>query len=122
MNRRNNMRTRIYLRHNLPSVMFSIYLFLFALEPALENIKLYYILLVLCGAIWLVTFIISIITHKQYFILNFAAKTKLSFFDVVSALIGLVISYSLNSNLFKLWIFLLVINIVAILMPNPYKR
>lgn len=38
------------------------------------------------------------------------------------ALIGLIISYFFNSNLIKLWIFLLVIFIVAILMPNPFKQ
>jgi len=60
--------------------------------------------------------------EKQNFVLNLASKSIFSYFDIVSALIGLIISYSLNSNLFKLWIFLLVINVLSILIPNPYKK
>jgi hypothetical protein len=117
---------KIYLRHNLPFFMFSIFFFLFAVEPALEKINIIdYIvwsLIILCGAIWLVSCIISIVKNKKNFIISFASTSIFSFFNIASALIGLIISYFFNSNLIKLWIFLLVIYIVAILIPNPFKQ
>lgn len=118
---------KTYFNHNLPSVMFSIFLFLFAVEPALGKINTItdYIvcsLTMLCGAIWLVSFIISIVKDKQNFILRLTSKSKFSFFDIASALIGLIISYYLNPNLFDMWIFLLVLNVVFILIPNPFKQ
>jgi hypothetical protein len=115
-----------YLRHNLTSFMFSIFFFLFAVEPALEKINvidyIVWSLIILCETIWLVSCIISIVKDKQNFILNLTSTSRFSFFNIASALIGLIISYSLNSNLIKLWIFLLVINIVSILIPRPFKQ
>lgn len=124
-NRQNNME-KIYLRHNLPSFIFSIFLFLFAIEPVLVKIividYIVWSLIMLCGIIWLVICIISIAKDKQNFILSLTSTSRFSFFNIASALIGLIISYSLNSNLIKLWIFLLVINIVSILIPSPFKQ
>jgi len=117
---------KIYLRHNLPSFIFSIFLFLFAIEPVLVKIividYIVWSLIMLCGIIWLVICIISIAKDKQNFILSLTSTSRFSFFNIASALIGLIISYSLNSNLIKLWIFLLVINIVSILIPSPFKQ
>lgn len=117
---------KIYVSHDLPSIMFSIFLFLFAVEPVFEKINvidyIIWSLIMLCGAIWLVSCIISIGRDKKNFIISLASKSQFSFFNIAGALIGLIISYSLNSNLFKVWIFLLVINLVFILMPNPYKQ
>lgn len=124
-NRQNNME-KIYLRHNLPSFIFSIFLFLFAVEPALVKINvpdyIVWSLIILCIAILLVSCIVLIVKDKRSFVVSFASTSRFSFFNIASALIGLIISYSLNSNLVKLWIFLLVINIVAILIPNPFKQ
>ena len=117
---------RIHLGNSLCHSMFSIFLFLFAVEPAFENIKiLYYIILsimMLCGVVWLLNGVNSIIKDKQNFILSLTSKSLFSFFDIASSLIGLIISYSSNSNLLKLWIFLLALNIIFILIPNPYKQ
>lgn len=115
-----------FLMKNLSQIMFSVFLFLFAVQQALESINiLYYIILVLmilCVVVWLVSCFKTVMREKQNFVLNLTSKSILSYFDIVSALIGLIISYSLNSNLFKLWIFLLVINVLSILIPNPYKK
>jgi hypothetical protein len=125
MNQLNNMK-KIFLVKNLSPIMFSAFLFLFAIEQALENINiLYYIVLVLmilCVVLLLFSSVKSIVKDKQNFVLSLTSKSIFSFFDIGSALIGLIISYSLNSNLFKLWIFLLVINIITILIPHPYKK
>lgn len=117
---------KIYLRSNLYHFMASIFLFLFAIEPLLDNIKiLYYIvisMMMLCVAIWLLCCVKSMVKDKLNFISSLTSKSIFPFFDIASSVIGLIISYSLNSNLFKLWIFLLVLNIIFILIPNPYKR
>lgn len=115
-----------FLMKNLSQIMFSVFLFLFAVQQALGSINiLYYIILVLmilCVVVWLVSCFKTVMREKQNFVLNLTSKSILSYFDIVSALIGLIISYSLNSNLFKLWIFILVINVLSILIPNPYKK
>ena len=112
---------RIFLVKNLSSIMFSMFLFLFAIEQALENINILYyfvlVLMMLCVALGLFSSVKSLVKDKQNFILNLNSKSIFSYLDAGSVLIGLIISYSLNSNLFKLWIFLLVITVITILMP-----
>ncbi len=112
----------IYLKNNLSNLMFSLFLFLFAVEPIFENIEILdYIvwsIMILCGVVWLASFIKSIVKKRK----DFMSKSLFSFFDIASSLIGSIISYSLNSHLFKMWIFLLVINIIFILIPSPRKQ
>ena len=114
---------RINFKQNLSSIMFSIFYFLFAIEPAIENHNIIYYsvlsLRLLCGVIWLINCTILIANNKKSFILGLASKSLFSFFDTTSALIGLIISYSFNSSLFKLWIFFFLLNIVYILIPSP---
>lgn len=106
--------------------MFSMFLFLFAIEQALENINILYyfvlVLMMLCVALGLFSSVKSLVKDKQNFILNLNSKSIFSYLDAGSVLIGLIISYSLNSNLFKLWIFLLVITVITILMPHLSKK
>jgi hypothetical protein len=117
---------RIFLVKNLSSIMFSMFLFLFAIEQALENINILYyfvlVLMMLCVALGLFSSVKSLVKDKQNFILNLNSKSIFSYLDAGSVLIGLIISYSLNSNLFKLWIFLLVITVITILMPHLSKK
>ena len=117
---------KIFLRHNLPSIMFSLFLFLFAIEPVFEKIiiidYIVWALIMLCVIILFVSVISLIIKYKMVFILSLTSKSRFSFFNITSALIGLIISYSFNSHLVNVWIFLLVLNIVDILTPDPFKQ
>ena len=121
---------KMHLKHNLPSWSFCIFLFLFAVEPVFALAKMHVIdyivwsLIMLFGfGTFLLAIFIGLTTQDRVgFILNLTSTSRFSFFDIASALIGLIISYFFNSNLIKLWIFLLVIFIVAILMPNPFKQ
>ena len=117
---------KIYLSHNFPSIMFSAFLFLFAIEPVFEKIividYIVWALIMLCGAIMLCSVIVLIVKSKMEFVLSLTSKSRLSFFNIASALIGLIISYSFNSHLVKVWIFLSVLNIVDILTPDPFKN
>lgn len=115
-----------YLRHNLPSVMFSIFFFLFAIEPVLAKIKIIdsivWVLIILCGSIGLISCIIFTVKDTRNFFINLASTSRFSILNIASALLGLIISYSLNSHLIKLWIFFLVINILYLLIPNPFRQ
>lgn len=117
---------KIYLSHNFPSIMFSAFLFLFAIEPVFEKIividYIVWALIMLCAAIMLCSVIVLIVKSKMEFVLSLTSKSRLSFFNIASALIGLIISYSFNSHLVKVWIFLSVLNIVDILTPDPFKN
>lgn len=126
MKNKHSIMENIYLRYNLPSFSFSILLFLFAIEPLLvkSNVinHIVWSLIILSGLIWLFSCIVLIIKDKHNFIINLTSTSQCLFFNIASALIGVIISYSLNSYLIKLWIFLLIIFIVSVLIPDPFKK
>ena len=74
--------------------MFSMFLFLFAIEQALENINILYyfvlVLMMLCVALGLFSSVKSLVKDKQNFILNLNSKSIFSYLDAGSVLIGFI--------------------------------
>lgn len=117
---------KIDFKKDLSSVMFSLLLFQLALLPIYETIDIVFylvsVLMILCGVIGVANCVLSIVKDKRSFVLNLTSRSIFSYLEVVTAFLGLMISYSFHSNTFNFWIFILVCSLIFILMPNrPIK-
>lgn len=116
---------RIAFNFNIRPYCFSIFLLLFAISPVTEaNDMMYYSLLAVMGLsilVMLVSAIISISKDKKRFIESAIVPPDVHFwfFYMLTSVVGIVIGYSLNSDTYKFWIFLLVLMIIPILIPTP---
>lgn len=116
---------RMAFNFNIRPYCFSIFLLLFAISPVAEsNDVVYYAILavmLLSLLVMLASAIISISKDKKGFIESAIAPPDVHFwfFYILTSLVGIVVGYSLNSDTYKFWIFLLVLMIIPILIPPP---
>ena len=109
---------------NIHPYCFSVFLLLFAIQPVTEaNDVMFYTLSAVMGLsilIILISGIISISKDKKGFIKSvLAPNTPFQFFYILTAVVGIIVDYSLNSNGYKGWIFMLILLIIPLLAPSP---
>lgn len=109
---------------NILSYCFSVFLLCFAIQPVTEaNDVMFYTLSAVMGLsilIMLVSGIISISKDKKGFIKSvLAPNTPFQFFYILTAVVGIIVDYSLNSNGYKGWIFMLILFMIPALVPSP---
>lgn len=109
---------------NIRPYCFSVFLLLFAIQPVTEtNDVMFYTLSAVMGLsilIMLVSGIISISKNKRGFIKSAVTpNTPFQFFYILTAVVGIVVDYSLNSNAYKGWIFMLILLMIPVLVPSP---
>ena len=115
---------RTALDFNIRPYCFSTFMLLFAISPVTEaNDVVFYTLSAIMGVILLVILVsagISISKDKKGFVKSaLTPNIPFKFFDVLTSVVGIVVGYSMNSNSYQFWIFLLVLTIIAILIPTP---
>lgn len=118
------MMERMNPRLNIHPYCFSAFLLLFAIQPVTEaHDVMFYTLSAVMGLsilIMLVSGIISISKSKKGFIKSvLAPNTPFQFFYILTAVVGIIVDYSLNSNGYKGWIFMLILLIIPLLAPSP---
>ena len=109
---------------NIRPYCFCVFLLLFAIQPVAEAHDLaFYTLSAVMGLsilIMLVSGIISVSKNKKGFIKSVVTpNTPFQFFYILTAVVGIVVAYSLNSNAYKGWIFMLILLIIPVLVPSP---
>ena len=115
---------RTALNFNIRPYCFSVFLLLFAISPVTEmNDVIFYTLTAIMGLsilVMLISGIVSISKDKKGFVKSaLTPNIPFKFFYVLTAAAGIVVGYSMNSNIYKFWIFFLVLEIIAILTPAP---
>ena len=118
------MKERMSQKFNIRPHCFSVFLLLFAIQPVAEaNDVMFYTLSAVMGLsilIMLVSGIISISKGKKGFIKSAVTpNTPFQFFYILTAVVGIIVDYSLNSNGYKGWIFMLILLIIPVLAPAP---
>ena len=109
---------------NIRPYCFSVFLLIFAIQPVTEsNDVIFYTLSAVMGLsilIMLVSGIISLSKNKRGFIKSAVTpNTPFQFFYILTAVVGIVVAYSLNSNAYKGWIFMLILLMIPVLIPSP---
>jgi hypothetical protein len=109
---------------NIRPYCFSVFLLIFAIQPVTEsNDVIFYTLSAVMGLsilIMLVSGIISLSKNKRGFIKSAVTpNTPFQFFYILTAVVGIVVAYSLNSNAYKGWIFMLILFMIPVLIPSP---
>ena len=109
---------------NIRPYCFSVFLLIFAIQPVTEsNDVIFYTLSAVMGLsilIMLVSGIISLSKNKRGFIKSAVTpNTPFQFFYILTAVVGIVVAYSLNSNAYKGWIFMLILLMIPVLVPSP---
>ena len=109
---------------NIRPSCFSVFLLIFAIQPVTEsNDVIFYTLSAVMGLsilIMLVSGIISLSKNKRGFIKSAVTpNTPFQFFYILTAVVGIVVAYSLNSNAYKGWIFMLILLMIPVLIPSP---
>ena len=109
---------------NIRPYCFSVFLLIFAIQPVTEsNDVIFYTLSAVMGLsilIMLVSGIISLSKNKRGFIKSAVTpNTPFQFFYILTAVVGIIVDYSLNSNGYKGWIFMLILLMIPVLIPSP---
>ena len=109
---------------NIRPYCFSVFLLIFAIQPVTEsNDVIFYTLSAVMGLsilIMLVSGIISLSKNKRGFIKSaLTPNTPFQFFYILTAVVGIIVDYSLNSNAYKGWIFMLILLMIPVLIPSP---
>lgn len=117
---------RIHLKEHLPEIAMNAFLFLFAIEPAFEDIGNFdyviWTLMLICIVVTLGFIVQALITDKKK-LLNLLDEKKI--FTVVSIAIsisGLTISLLFHSYLYKFWAFMLVPSAICLCIPDHPKK
>lgn len=117
---------RFYFSSNMYSYLFSIFYLLFAIEPIIEDNRLMscivYVLMALFAVSSLICYIISIVKDKTVFLRSLTSRTPSALINSAIAVLGLIISVLFHSDLFKVWIFFLILDVTSISFPAFKKK
>ena len=81
-----------------------------------------YVLMVLFAVGSLICYIISIVKDKTVFLRSLTSRTPSTLINSAIAALGLIISVLFHSYLFKVWIFLLILDVISILTSISKKK
>lgn len=117
---------RINLKGQTASKAFSTFLFLFAMQPALEHIKVsdYMIwgAMLICILIALYSIVHNLIKDKKSLIVQLCSTNLYSRLDIALAILGLAVSLYFHSYLYRFWIAMAVLDISALFIPDYFKK
>ena len=108
--------------NRLESLAFCALIFLFAIQPVFGRIGVadgvVWVLMVVCIAVALFGFVRHVRTEGATYINRLYSKNPCSYFSTACCLLGLVISYCLNTQLVAFWIVLSILDISTYLIPK----
>ena len=108
--------------NSLGSLAFCALIFLFAIQPVFGRIGVadgvVWVLMVVCIAVALFGFVRHVRTEGATYINRLYSKNPCSYFSTACCLLGLVISYCLNTQLVAFWIVLSILDISTYLIPK----
>ena len=108
--------------NRLESLAFCAFTFLFAIQPIFGRIGVsdyvVWVLMLVCIAVALFGFVRHIRTEGVAYFNQPESKNLCNYFTTACCLLGLVISYCLNTQLVVLWIVLSILDITTYLIPK----
>lgn len=108
--------------NSLGSLAFCALIFLFAIQPVFGRIgvadDVVWVLMVVCIAVALFGFVRHVRTEGATYINRLYSKNPCSYFSTACCILGLVISYCLNTQLVAFWIVLSILDITTYLIPE----
>ena len=81
-----------------------------------------YVLMALFAVSSLICYIISIVKDKTVFLRSLTSRTPSALINSAIAVLGLIISVLFHSDLFKVWIFFLILDVTSISFPAFKKK
>lgn len=76
----------------------------------------------LCAVSSLISYIISIVKDRIAFLPSLTSRTPFTLINSAITVLGLIISLLFHSYLFKVWIFLLVLDVIFLLIPTLKRK
>lgn len=108
--------------NSLESLAFCAFIFLFAIQPVFERIgvadDVVWVLMLVCIVVALFSFVRRIMTEGVACMNQLVSTNPCSYFATACSLLGLVISYCLNTQLVAFWIVLSILDITTYLIPE----
>lgn len=114
---------KVDLKTGKTEIIFSAFLLLFAIEPLFAGMTMvdYAVwgLIVLCILLLIVSLARNLAKDARGFLSRYTSRSVFSVIDIVISLIGVAVSYAVESNLNAFWIFMLVLTVISYFLPTP---
>ena len=108
--------------NSLESLAFCAFIFLFAIQPVFERIgvsdDVVWVLMLVCIVVALFSFVRRIMTEGVACMNQLVSTNPCSYFATACCLLGLVISYGLNTQLVAFWILMSILDITTYMIPK----
>lgn len=117
---------KIRFKNKLESLAFCVFFFLFAMQPALERIGIsdYVIwgLMLICIVVALLGFVQNVRKEGKKYFSGIRSRDLYDYLETTWCLLGLIISYYLNSQMIPFWIVLTIMSVTACLIPSRPRQ
>lgn len=114
---------KVDLKTGKTEIIFSVFLLLFAIEPLFAGMPMvdYAVwgLIVLCIVLLIVSLARNLAKDARSFLSRYTSRSVFSVVDIVINIIGVAVSYAVESNLNAFWIFMLVLTVISYFLPTP---
>ncbi len=103
----------------------SLFLFLFAISPLVEtyvSVDAATLLLIFCTALFVTRITAFIIKFKKKFLTYLLEHSIFDYVDIGISALGIIIGYLYDSNIYKFWIFILVMCVVNTIISGSSIR